>query len=144
MKADIKKIEQLLHKNNKKFYKIFDEAIQKDGDFITCGGKLSYDELINTHLRAWYNNRVNGMSASMAFYAEETAAINLIDQLVEKMTIETIKEQAKLLCINVVSGSASDFEKDLGKLINVYSKAGLKKPDLVRKMEWMTGNCKFS
>lgn len=43
-----------------------------------------------------------------------------------------------------VSGSASDFEKDLGKLINDYVKAGLKKPDLVKKMEWMTGNCKFS
>ena len=44
----------------------------------------------------------------------------------------------------IISGSASDFEKDLGKLINDYVKAGLKKPDLVKKMEWMTGNCKFS
>ena len=46
--------------------------------------------------------------------------------------------------IQNVSGSASDFEKDLEKLINDYVKAGLKKPDLVKKMEWMTGNCKFS
>jgi len=46
--------------------------------------------------------------------------------------------------IHNVNGSASDFEKDLGKLINNYVKAGLKKPDLVKKMEWMTGNCKFS
>ena len=50
----------------------------------------------------------------------------------------------KALHIAEDSGSASDFEKDLGKLINNYVKAGLKKPDLVKKMEWMTGNCKFS
>tara|TARA_R110000822_G_scaffold178548_1_gene318474 strand:+ start:194 stop:469 length:276 start_codon:yes stop_codon:yes gene_type:complete len=50
----------------------------------------------------------------------------------------------KKLHLPNVSHSASDFEKDLGKLINDYVKAGLKKPDLVKKMEWMTGNCKFS
>ena len=43
-----------------------------------------------------------------------------------------------------VSGSASDFEQDLFKLINNYCKNGLSKPDLVRKMEWVTGNCKMS
>lgn len=39
---------------------------------------------------------------------------------------------------------ANDLEQDLFKLINTYCKNGLKKPDLVKKMEWVTGNCKFS
>lgn len=46
--------------------------------------------------------------------------------------------------LGAVSGSASDFEQDLFKLINNYCKNGLSKPDLVRKMEWVTGNCKMS
>ena len=50
----------------------------------------------------------------------------------------------KALNIVNVSGDADDFEKDLGKLITDYVKIGLKKIDLVKKMEWMTGNCKFS
>jgi hypothetical protein len=29
-------------------------------------------------------------------------------------------------------------------LINAYCKNGLKKPDLVKKMEWVTGSCKMS
>lgn len=36
------------------------------------------------------------------------------------------------------------FEKDLFKLINDYCKQGLKKPDLIKKMEWVLGNCKYS
>lgn len=43
-----------------------------------------------------------------------------------------------------VSGDASDFEQDLFVLINSYCKNGLEKPDLVRKMEWVTGSCKMS
>tara|TARA_R110000851_G_scaffold68979_1_gene154697 strand:- start:1360 stop:1845 length:486 start_codon:yes stop_codon:yes gene_type:complete len=39
---------------------------------------------------------------------------------------------------------ASEFEKDLFKLINKYCSDGLKKPDLVKKMEWVLGNCKMS
>jgi len=46
--------------------------------------------------------------------------------------------------IHNVSGSASDFEKDLFKLINNYCKEGLQKPDLVKKMEWVLGSCKMS
>ena len=60
------------------------------------------------------------------------------------MTRETIKEQAELLGINVVSSFANDFEKDLFKLVNDYCKQGLKKPDLVKKMEWVLGSCKMS
>ena len=33
------------------FYRIFNEAIKRDGDFITAGGKLSHDDLIDMHLR---------------------------------------------------------------------------------------------
>ena len=43
-----------------------------------------------------------------------------------------------------VSGSASDFYTDLMKLINAYCKKGLKKPDLVHKMEYATEICKLS
>ena len=60
------------------------------------------------------------------------------------MSKDNKQAETKQCTIQNVSGSASDFEKDLEKLINDYVKAGLKKPDLVKKMEWMTGNCKFS
>lgn len=43
-----------------------------------------------------------------------------------------------------VSGSASDFEKQLYKLINDYVKAGLKKSDLVSKLEYVTQSCRVS
>lgn len=44
----------------------------------------------------------------------------------------------------VVSGSASDFYTDLMKVINAYCKQGLRKPDLVHKMEYATESCKLS
>jgi hypothetical protein len=43
-----------------------------------------------------------------------------------------------------VNGSASDFEMELYKLINAYVSAGLKKPDLVHKMEYVTQSCRVS
>ena len=43
-----------------------------------------------------------------------------------------------------VSGSASDFEMELYNLINRYFDAGLKKPDLVSKMEYVTQSCRVS
>lgn len=43
-----------------------------------------------------------------------------------------------------VGGSASDFERELYKLINEYVSAGLKKPDLVHKMEYVTQSCRVS
>ena len=69
----------------------------------------------------------------------EEKALNAVEK-----AINLAYDKGKKLPIQNVSGSASDFEKDLGKLINDYVKAGIKKPDLVKKMEWMTGNCKFS
>jgi hypothetical protein len=47
-------------------------------------------------------------------------------------------------CLGAVSGSASDFEMELYKLINRYVDAGLKKPDLVAKMEYVTQSCRVS
>ena len=39
---------------------------------------------------------------------------------------------------------ANNFEKELFKLVNNYCKQGLKKPDLISKMEWVLGSCKIS
>jgi hypothetical protein len=66
------------------FYHIFNEAIKRDGDFITSGGKLSHDDLIDSHLIAWIESRINGGSSSMVFYAEEVEAIKLIDKLAKE------------------------------------------------------------
>ena len=48
------------------------------------------------------------------------------------------------LNLSGVGSSGSEFEKDLFKLINNYCKNGLKKPELVKKMEWVLGSCKIS
>ncbi len=55
-------------------------------------------------------------------------------------------EKAKLLLIELIAqnGTANQFEIDTFKLINSYMKSGLSKPDLVRKMEYITGSCKMS
>jgi hypothetical protein len=54
------------------------------------------------------------------------------------------KKQAEQLILSDVGSSGSEFEKDLFKLINNYCKNGLKKPELVKKMEWVLGSCKMS
>ena len=72
-------------------------------------------------------------------FINKKQAQQVIDKL-QRWVNEEFKTNKK---INI-SGNPSDFEYDLAKLINDYIKAGLKKPDLVKKMEWMTGNCKFS
>ena len=59
-----------------------------------------------------------------------------------RVIIEAINEA--LFIEPNTSGDASDFEKDLFKLVNIYSKQGLAKPDLIKKMEWVLGNCKMS
>jgi hypothetical protein len=48
------------------------------------------------------------------------------------------------LILSDVGSSGSEFEKDLFKLINNYCENGLKKPELVKKMEWVLGSCKMS
>lgn len=55
-----------------------------------------------------------------------------------------LDEQELVLPQADVSGSASDFERELYKLINAYVSAGLKKPDLVHKMEYVTQSCRVS
>jgi hypothetical protein len=59
-------------------------------------------------------------------------------------TFKVDKETIKLF--NDVEGKAieKDFEKELFKLINFYAKNGLKKPDLVQKMEYVTKSCVMS
>ena len=39
---------------------------------------------------------------------------------------------------------AKEFEKVLFEVINKYINDGLKKPDLIRKLEWVLGSCKLS
>ena len=59
-------------------------------------------------------------------------------------TITDREAKNALLILFGVSGSASELENDMFKLINAYCKNGLKKPDLIKKMEWVTGSCKMS
>lgn len=77
-------LKQKLIENKTDFYRIFNEAIKEDGDFITAEGKLSHDDLIESHLEAWVASRINGGSASMVFFAEEVEAIKLIDKLAKE------------------------------------------------------------
>ena len=53
------------------------------------------------------------------------------------------ESQASCL-VAAITVSASDFERDLYKLINAYFKAGLKKPDVVKTMEYVTQSCRVS
>ena len=77
-------LKQKMIEHKTDFYRIFNEAIKRDGDFITAGGKLSHDDLIDMHLKAWVVSRINGVSSSLAFYAEEAEAIKLIDKLAKE------------------------------------------------------------
>lgn len=61
-----------------------------------------------------------------------------------KKTITPFKLKTANIIKPDVSGSASDFEMELYKLINRYVDAGLKKPDLVSKMEYVTQSCRVS
>ena len=54
------------------------------------------------------------------------------------------KESIKLYNDLESEGVADDFEKELFKLINFYVNNGLKKPDLVHKMEYVTKSCIMS
>ena len=64
---------------------------------------------------------------------------------IEQFIKNLIKEdRAKQLILSDVGSGGSEFEKDLFKLIHNYCKNGLKKPELVKKMEWVLGSCKMS
>lgn len=58
--------------------------------------------------------------------------------------IDEKEARALLLGLLGVGGSASQFEEDTFNLINAYVNEGLSKPDLVRKMKWITGSCEMS
>ena len=58
--------------------------------------------------------------------------------------LDVLLSEVKKFRLGDVSGSASDFERELYKLINAYVSAGLKKPDLVHKMEYVTQSCRVS
>lgn len=55
-----------------------------------------------------------------------------------------IENEINPSCLNDVSASPSYFERELYKLINIYASAGLKKPDLVTKMEYVMQSCRVS
>ena len=57
---------------------------------------------------------------------------------------EYADSKVKKLNIPAVSGRATDFEVELYRLINQYVDAGLKKPDLIHKMEYATQSCRVS
>lgn len=91
------KISGKLFDVKEEFFKIFDVAIKRDNGFLNCDGKISHDELINMHLNAWICSRINGISASMAFYAEESDAIILIDNIMKKNFPILQNERVRLL-----------------------------------------------
>ena len=70
--------------------------------------------------------------------------LSKIAQDLEQGTITDKEARTLLLGLLGVGGSASQFEEDTFKLINAYVNEGLTKPDLVRKMKWITGSCEMS
>lgn len=67
-----------------------------------------------------------------------------IAQALDLGSIDEKKARTLLLGLLSVGGSSSQFEEDTFKLINAYVNEGLSKPDLVRKMKWITGSCEMS
>ena len=67
-----------------------------------------------------------------------------IAQALDLGSIDDKKARTLLLGSLGVGGSASQFEEDTFNLINAYVNEGLSKPDLVRKMKWITGSCEIS
>jgi hypothetical protein len=87
------------------------------------------------------------MSKEAIKYYEEN---RIVGDYLDKVSVVSMmngfhrQEQDKQLNLSGVGSSGSEFEKDLFKLIHNYCKNGLKKPELVKKMEWVLGSCKMS
>ena len=64
------------------------------------------------------------------------------DQKAQDLIPADIREKMDADRLN--SELANDFEKELLALINKHCKTGLKKPDLVRKMQYVTKSCEVS
>lgn len=62
----------------------------------------------------------------------------------ESGIIDEKKARISIIRLLSVGGNASQFEEDTFKLINSYVNEGLSKPDLIRKMKWITGSCVMS
>lgn len=77
-------LKQEIFKHKQEFYDIFNKMPKDNLDFLTCDGKYSLDHCIEMHLRSWTASRINGASASMAFYAEDVNAIKLIDKIAKE------------------------------------------------------------
>ena len=60
------------------------------------------------------------------------------------IAIDFILTEVKKLNIQPVDSCANDFEKDVYNLINQHVSKGLKKPDLIHKMEYITQSCRVS
>lgn len=73
--------------------------------------------------------------------------ISVTDKSMPNGNYGTFKvEKESLRLFNEVENKSisNDFECELFKLINFYAKNGLKKPDLVSKMEYVTKSCIMS
>lgn len=66
-------------------HKLFDQKDKFEEIFnaseLWGASDASCEEIIEAHLEAWVRSRIYGISASMAFYGEETEAITLIDEI---------------------------------------------------------------
>jgi len=66
------------------FYDIFNKMPEDNLNFMTADGVCSLDDCIDNHIRAWTSSRINGVSASLAFYGEDVDAIKLIDEIAKE------------------------------------------------------------
>ena len=77
-------LKQRVFERKQEFYDIFNKMPKDLLNFMTCHGKCSFDQCIETHLKAWTASRINGGSASMVFYGEDINAIKLIDEIAQE------------------------------------------------------------
>lgn len=77
-------LRQKVFERKQEFYDIFNKMPKDNLTFMTCNWEISFDGCIRNHLDAWAASRINGTSASLAFYAEDVNAIKLIDKIAQQ------------------------------------------------------------
>ena len=77
-------LKQKLFERKQEFYDIFNRMPKDNLNFMTCNAEISFDSCIESHLRAWAASRIDGGSASLAFYGEDVNAIKLIDKITKE------------------------------------------------------------
>jgi hypothetical protein len=77
-------LKQKIFEHKQEFYDIFNRMPKDNLNFMTCNAEISFDSCIESHLRAWTASRINGVSASLAFYGEDVNAIKLIDKIAKE------------------------------------------------------------